>query len=254
MPSTILRKVFGENSVFGQRSLYDALEDQDRDEEEVLRDLEEQAGMISGDYNEHFGTAQSPYEAYRDDPTTNTGGPLHGGIRLEDRTASGSRQPQGALMNSTYQSFLQESRRPGRGPQASRGPAFFGHRQASVEADEVPASLLLENGPERDGYARDRYNATAGLGGFDTRNNVPGPGIPTYTARDTKSDMAKEEEARRVRLSLVDPKERIMWKWANVSNLDNFLLDVGHICLVGLVVSFANWELGLQLLERKWNI
>jgi autophagy-related protein 9 len=225
MPSTILRRVFGENSVFGQRSIYDDLNDHDADEEALLRDLEEQAGMISGGYDENFGTAPtnttSPYGGYRDDPTTaTTTTPQTGGIQLHDRTASASRAP--ALMNSTYQSYLQENRRPNRGMGQSRANNFFStNRTTSVEADEVPASLLMEGGAgATDGYARDRYNAARGTG-YDTRQmQVP----PTNYGEERRG--RTDEENRRARLGLIDPKERAMWKWANVQNLDNFLLEV----------------------------
>jgi autophagy-related protein 9 len=40
-----------------------------------------------------------------------------------------------------------------------------------------------------------------------------------------------KEIRRQARLGLIDPKERAMWKWANVENLDNFLNDVCYyIC------------------------
>ncbi|RPA76067.1 APG9-domain-containing protein [Ascobolus immersus RN42] len=226
MPSTILRRVFGENSVFGERSIYDDIEDHDADEEAFLRDLEDQAGMISGDYNDNFGTEPtdpSPYGAYRDDPTTNTAPAQHAGIQFLDRTGSGGRAP--ALMNSTYQSYLQENRRPNqnRGMGQSRANNFFGaNKTTSIEADEVPQSLLMEGGAgATDGYTRDRYNATK-AGVYDSRQPSQ---IPTTYAEGV-GRVRTEEEERRARLGLIDPKERALWKWANVTNLDNFLLEI----------------------------
>jgi autophagy-related protein 9 len=42
-----------------------------------------------------------------------------------------------------------------------------------------------------------------------------------YQLRDVRPNTTKP-----ARLGLIDPKERAMWKWANVENLDNFLQDV----------------------------
>jgi len=44
--------------------------------------------------------------------------------------------------------------------------------------------------------------------------------------RDPSSSLAEDERVRRAKLGILNPRERALWKWANIENLDKFLQDV----------------------------
>ena len=104
--------------------------------------------------------------------------------------------------------------------------------------DEVPASLLIE------GNNQTPANRDVDL---PSPQRIPHPSIPvagpaTATVRDqwkatqihqrlhpgeglsTRSRVNSNTDLRG--LSLADPKQKAMWRWANVENLDNFLTEV----------------------------
>lgn len=103
--------------------------------------------------------------------------------------------------------------------------------------DEVPASLLIEGnkpGPGPRGLDSPSPRRTA-------HPNIPvsGPTNATIrsqwqtTQRHQRLHPLEEVSASRVNpianpqgLSLADPKQKAMWRWANVENLDNFLAEV----------------------------
>lgn len=114
--------------------------------------------------------------------------------------------------------------------------------EADEGDDEVPASLLVEEDDEDE----------------DTRPPAPPshpnvrPPSPVSSARDTQRrqwDTARsvqplhsvsqsgrsprrEPNRRGPGLAFVEPKEKAMWRWANVENLDNFLKEV-YIYFIG---------------------
>lgn len=108
--------------------------------------------------------------------------------------------------------------------------------------DEVPASLLFEAGSH--GASRSGRPGRSGIPDSD-RVSGSGPGPTTSRKRNLIEDQqwaavtaqvqqrgdehAAKEIRRQARLGLIDPKERALWKWANVENLDNFLNDVSYI-------------------------
>ncbi|KAH3680943.1 hypothetical protein WICMUC_000086 [Wickerhamomyces mucosus] len=58
-------------------------------------------------------------------------------------------------------------------------------------------------------------------------------------ANNNNSNINDDERIRRANLGILNPKERALWKWANVENLDNFLQDVysyylgnGYYCII----------------------
>lgn len=127
-------------------------------------------------------------------------------------------------------------RREGLGP-STRRPKWMSQSRRVPEPDEgddeVPLSLLTEG--------VDVMPDDAGPSGT-VPNISPGPQIPPRHTR-TRSGSAQPRrrgerrlhegpasgrDGYRAKLGLVmiDPKERALWRWANVENLDNFLKDV----------------------------
>lgn len=99
--------------------------------------------------------------------------------------------------------------------------------------DEVPQSLLIEDGPGGPPVSSARQAHTL-------PPPVPGPTSHGVQARwqtvqeqqrlyqDTLSRQNQPRTQQRYGqpMSMMDPKERALWMWANVENLDNFLQDV----------------------------
>lgn len=99
--------------------------------------------------------------------------------------------------------------------------------------DEVPQSLLIEDGPSGPPVSSARQTQAL-------PPPVPGPTSHGIQARwqtvqeqqrlyqDTLSRQAQPRMQQRYGqpMSMMDPKERALWMWANVENLDNFLQDV----------------------------
>lgn len=126
----------------------------------------------------------------------------------------------------------------------SRGNRYAPPRFRDEEPDdndEVPASLLFEPGGH--GGARQVRVGISESGKM--AGGGPGPATEASRKRNLTEDQqwaaataqahqrGDEHEAKEVRrqarLGLIDPKERALWKWANVENLDNFLNDVSNI-------------------------
>ena len=129
--------------------------------------------------------------------------------------------------------------------EASKMPRWLrgspGPRSASLEDDEddVPQSLLLESGrAKQNERGRRRSNVPADPERLPSP--VPGPSTrtakkqweTTRTQQRLYQDSAGQTRAGNYIRSLrngrfiTDPKEKEMWRWANVNNLDRFLQDV----------------------------
>ena len=98
--------------------------------------------------------------------------------------------------------------------------------------DEVPMSLLIEGDEDLVG-ARERRQSGEAL-----------PPVPGPQSRGTRAQWQATQEQHRLhqelspgnpsqrtfgraaRLNIVDAREKAMWRWANVENLDNFLREV----------------------------
>lgn len=107
--------------------------------------------------------------------------------------------------------------------------------------DEVPASLLVEGGAHQAPSSDEQPPRGPGRP-FRPFPVPPVPGPSTREARaQWKATQVQQRlyhdehgsQARRARISngalglaVADPKEKALWRWANVENLDNFLKDV----------------------------
>ena len=130
--------------------------------------------------------------------------------------------------------------------QRPSGPIFHRPRWMSNQVnmlapeegdDEVPASLLFEGGQQeatgvqtgnQDPAAEPAAFPTSGLSTMEAR-------AQWRTARAQQGLHAGEAPRRRQAkvasknwrgLTIIDPRQRAIWRWANVDNLDNFLKDV----------------------------
>lgn len=208
----------------GSPSVYEAI--RQNDVESDASDVEERAGMALDEENlrerfDHDGLEEALANATDSQMTTHSTAFLG---QDRPRATSGDRL---------------DARRPTR-RKLSR-PRWMQTSQRELEADEgdedVPASLLVEGGD-------DDFSRSPGPppphSMMDHGSPVPGP--------SSRDDINKWERARAQQplhspsrhtassdrsapgpypnLALVDPKQKALWRWANVENLDNFLEDV----------------------------
>ncbi|KAL9093563.1 MAG: hypothetical protein Q9165_003958 [Trypethelium subeluteriae] len=122
----------------------------------------------------------------------------------------------------------------------ARGTPKWMRQQPNIDAvldeeEDVPESLLLEGGRKQE------------ASGPASANNVPSILPAPVPGPSNQSDMAhwnsvraqqplyehistdtRPSRSRQVRTAMLmaDPKEKAMWRWTNVYNLDNFLADV----------------------------
>lgn len=238
MTSRLLSQIFNQNSA----SIYETLRQNDAAENSGsdIDDLEERAGML---------------------PSEN--GPEHGEDSMDDDDQSTfelHHQPPAPASSS----FLaQSTQRPLFSTMSrSRGNRYAPRRfrdEEPEENDEVPTSLLFEAGGQGAGGSGRPGRSSAPDSGKITGSG-PGPATEASRKRNLteeqwaaataqvhqRSDEHEAKEIRRqARLGLIDPKERALWKWANVENLDNFLNDVSHrFCpLVVIAKSLSNQKL-----------
>lgn len=210
----------------GSPSVYEALREHDQSSE--ASDVEERAGMALDE--ENLGQRFEDLEL--DQAEVERLGDVSHHITSES----------GALLGDNVKQRRNRSWRQKRGTgEALSRPRWMdsspGRHMAEEGDDEVPQSLLIEGeeGP----------TATRAVGGDGTAHHVdissvPGPSTPEARVQweTTKRHQTLHgrsppvDDPRRVGsqvkkgLLLIDPKERAMWRWANVENLDNFLKDV----------------------------
>lgn len=203
----------------GSPSVYEAI--RQNDAESDTSDVEERAGLALDD---------GPEEQLSD-------------RELQDAMADATE----SQMASPSTPFLshEPSERQRHGRAASR-PSRWSHNSPDVEADErdddVPPSLLIE-GQQDDEAAKSRLPPPPrpSLQRKDSDSVPPASGPSTRVHRprwDTtrtqqpnnrnnrqRSPASKWSVGQHPSLAAVDPKEKAMWRWANVENLDNFLKD-----------------------------
>ncbi|KAI9797888.1 MAG: autophagy protein atg9 [Piccolia ochrophora] len=206
----------------GSPSVYETI--RQHDDHSDTSDLEERAGMALDEENlgegfEHYELSNAEAADLGESQATN-----------ESTAFLGRGDPRGG-------GTVQQPVRP---KWMSVSPAL---PAADEGDDEVPASLLFEGGED----------ATLTVGGEQYTPSptharparpVPGPSTRETRARweTTQAQQRlhqdpqakpnrKRSTSRRSGLAIIDPKERALWGWANVENLDNFLLDVYHYFL-----------------------
>lgn len=208
MASNILSRLLPPTT--GSPSVYETLREQDQSPDPS--DIEERAGMALDEEN-----LSSRFQGYDLDDA------------LVDATAN-QRDP------STRPPKLKEQFRamPRRFPQNRRW-AQASPRLAEADDldDEVPQSLLVEDGDDV-APIHDRHRRAAIPPPFPRPSNKGSQA--KWQATQEQQRLHPENNPRSVLggdtarrghvLGMIDPRERAMWRWANVENLDNFLKDV----------------------------
>ena len=138
--------------------------------------------------------------------------------------------------------FLTQNRRDDASPlrKGSKWQREQSQPSQSDDHDDVPESLLLD-GERMTSQASPMKENAAVLGGMDALP-PPVPGPPNRRTRvqweATKAQQRLHSDETRLRQRFrpngkawsafvtADPKEKAMWRWANVQNLDKFLADV----------------------------
>lgn len=207
MASNILSRLLP--STTGSPSVYETLREQDLSPDPS--DVEERAGMALDE--ENLNTRFQDYELEE---------------TLLDTTAN-QRSSVTKLPKPKEQVRAVPRRSPPirRWPQPSLRPA-----EADDLDDEVPESLLIEDGEDT-------------VPTSDRHRRAPVPPVPGPAAKGLQTKWQAAQEQQRLHpehsprpvlgrhntrkghaLGMMDPRERAMWRWANVENLDNFLKDV----------------------------
>ncbi len=191
----------------GEPSIYETLAQ--REDESDQSDIEERVGISLDE--ENLGTGFHDYEL--DDALT-------------DAAASQ------AAPSKTRRTSRQNEER-GSGGANDRNQASHSRLNLEELDDEVPQSLLIEDGHDAPPVPAARQTQAL-------PPPVPGPASRGTQARwqavqaqqrlhqDTHPRQAQPrmQHHRGHPMSMMDPKERALWMWANVENLDNFLQDV----------------------------
>lgn len=208
----------------GSPSVYEAI--RQNDAESDASDVEERAGMALDEENlrqrfDHDGLEEALANATDSQMTTHSTAFLG---QDRSRATSGDRL-------GTAKATRRKMSRP-RWMQTSA-------RELDVDEgdDDVPASLLVEGG--EDDFSKPPGPPPPHIM-MDPGSPVPGPS--SRDDRDkwesTKVQQPLHPSSRRTpptnrsspgqypSLALVDPKQKALWRWANVENLDNFLEDV----------------------------
>ena len=207
MATNILSRFLPPNA--GEPSVYEAL--QQHDELSDQSDLEERAGMTLDE--ENLGTGFHDYEL--DDtfpiPITDEGAPPRARTSSERTHGTSARKAQ----------------------TRNRIPHVSGRVNIDDLDDEVPQSLLIED--DQDPLMVSKTG----------QKRVAPPPVSGPSSRATRAKWQATQEQQRLHpdpivppsyskgnprrghsFGMVDPKDRAMWMWTNVENLDNFLKDV----------------------------
>ena len=205
MPSNILSKFLPPTT--GEPSIYETLRQTDGDSDQS--DIVERAGMAIDE--ENLDTRFNDYE-------------------LDDALADVARSQ---TVPSRIRERSNHSQRRQDSDNIIRNQAPQSRKTVDDMDDEVPQSLLIE----------DEMHHTSNLPAR-TEQLMPPP-VPGPSSRGTQARWQATQEQQRLHqeapvlqgrlrmkhrrenpTTMMTPKERALWMWANVENLDNFLQDV----------------------------
>ncbi|KAJ5448876.1 Autophagy-related protein 9 [Penicillium cf. griseofulvum] len=205
-------------------SVYETIRQHDAGSE--YSDLEERAGLVTGDQQEQFSDRELE-DALADAQDSEIISPS---TALLDQAQSGKAPEERASPSGTRR---RKSSRPRWMPQESS----LGYELDDHDED-VPQSLLVE-GHHEDLRSRlppppqshDRSGRPRALG----PDPSPQPTRARWNERGAAQQPSPSESSHPIRrwftgqhpgLANTDPKKKAMWRWANVEDLDNFLKDV----------------------------
>lgn len=105
---------------------------------------------------------------------------------------------------------------------------------------EVPLSIMMHavEQPEPHPVFKSNFNISNNNKLHESKSPSPTT-VPASNKKKEKKVNFDEERRKRTRFGILNPKERALWKWANVENLDRFLQDVydyylgsGYYCIL----------------------
>ncbi|KAI9816594.1 MAG: autophagy protein atg9 [Pycnora praestabilis] len=214
----------------GSPSVYETL--RQHDESSDTSDVEERAGMTLDE--ENLGEGFHDYEL---DHEMADAAESH--ITTESAAFLG-RDASRPQQHGQQQSLVNEGQHGNRSSYRSK---WMQNSPGVVEADEaddeVPASLLIEGEGEAAVPLEGSQLGQPNSAPF-TVSPVPGPSTRETRAQwqatqaqqrlhqDGHNSKARRRRAPGLKngLAIIDPKEKALWRWANVENLDNFLKDI----------------------------
>lgn len=225
MASNVLSRILPQN---GSPSVYETIRQHDADSDNS--DVEERAGLMPENYQDDEYTNRELEEAMadagRDEMSSPTPSEPFLTHRSPQRAAGGGDQ-------STAGSRRRRLSRP-RWMQASSP-----HHDPDDGDDDVPASLYVEGRQDDDDYKQRLPPPPPSHHRRNPEPPVPGPSsggdrarweatrehLPLHTNHQTRLP-GRLWSWGHPSLATVDPKEKALWLWANVENLDNFLKEV----------------------------
>lgn len=236
----------------GSPSVYETIRQHDAASDSS--DLEERAGMVQGEAQQEHFTDRELEEA------------------LADAEASEMTSPSAALLgqdhsrNVTAESYASPFRSYGRKP--SRPRWMMQTSSPGYELDEhdedVPQSLLVEGHHDED--LKSRLPPPPPHHDLPEHPESPNPRPsprPKWPRRESSRahippisesshPVGRWAVGQHPSLAHVDPKEKAMWRWANVEDLDNFLKDV-YTYFLGNGIWSILLSRALNLLYVAWH-
>ena len=211
----------------GSSSVYETIRQHDADSE--TSDLEERAGMAPGENQNRGYSDQELEEAMAEGRISGSASPGVEFLTPEQPPMPPAESPD------TAHPRRRQSRRP---RWMRRSPSNLGADEGDEGDDDVPASLLVEGRQDDEDPKTHRTPLTQHRVGSDTP--VPGPSSaenlarwetartqqPLHQSFQRHNPLKRWSVGQHPSLASVDPKQKAMWRWANVENLDNFVRDV----------------------------
>ena len=202
-------------------SVYEEL--REHDESSDVSDIEDRAGMAIDERN-----LEELFEDYElDNPEI---------LAVEESTAESTAfltNDKGKQRMANAQTTRQSPREGRSRPSWMKGPTRI--PDPDYADDDVPASLLIEDHHQLD-TATDRRSPRRISNPADPPGAAPSVARAQWQAVQAQQRLHQDDAqytaqaprfARgRGGFAMSDPKERAMWRWVNVSNLDNFVRDV----------------------------
>ncbi|CAL5874443.1 uncharacterized protein PFLUO_LOCUS8739 [Penicillium psychrofluorescens] len=208
----------------GSPSVYETIREHDAGSDSS--DVEERAGMV--DQHDHFsdGELEDALADARDSEIASPNDALLG----QQRSRKG-KAPEESHTSPSRSRWRKPSR-----PRWMTRESSTGY-ELDEQDEDVPQSLLVEGPLDEDQQLNLPPPPSHDLSDASTSPNPrpsPQPGRPPWETRGPRQPPDLESSrppgrwstAQHPSLANVDPKEKAMWRWANVEDLDNFIKDV----------------------------
>ncbi|EEH48847.1 autophagy protein ATG9 [Paracoccidioides brasiliensis Pb18] len=227
MSSNLISRFLSANSTTSP-SIYQTI--QQDDENSDFSDVEERSGLALDEEN-----FRGSYQDYELEEALATVSETQSTTQSTPFLQRGPRK--------TSQGFLNKPKTPRKSNQHNWTQSSPRALEDDRDDDDVPASLLVEgdgDGIRTHGLLSPPPLPPPNRNMHDNDERLPGPSTQKYRnhwdrARGQQplhpipkriASVATRAGGQQRGLAFVDPKEKAMWRWANVENLDNFLADV----------------------------